>query len=386
MNRRILFAAALLAVPFVANAAEPFRIGLLAPMTGPFQSTGKAMDQAVKLYIKQHGDVVAGRKIEVLLRDDAGVPDNTKRLATELVVRDHVDAFFGFGLTPLALAVAPVATQAKIPMIVTVAATSIIVDKSPYIVRPAQLVTQTASVAAQWALKNGVKKIVSVVSDYGPGYDAEKWFNDTFAAGGGTVVAALRVPLANPDFAPFLQRVKDAAPDAMFVFVPAGVGGIFAKQFIERGMDKSGIRFIATGDVTDDDNLNGMGDAMLGVVTAGTYSAAHPSALNKSFVAGYKDISGGQRAGFIAAYNYDGMELLYRAREKTKGTADGAGLVDAMKGMTFESPRGTITIDAATRDIITPVYMRKVEKVDGQLYNVEFETFPAVKDPARVKP
>ena len=200
------------------------------------------------------------------------------------------------------------------------------------------------------------------------------------------MVAALRVPLANPDFAPFLQRVKDAAPDAMFVFVPAGVGGIFAKQFIERGMDKSGIRFIATGDVTDDDNLNGMGDAMLGVVTAGTYSAAHPSALNKSFVAGYKDISGGQRAGFIAAYNYDGMELLYRALEKTKGTADGAGLVEAMKGMTFESPRGTITIDAATRDIITPVYMRKVEKVDGQLYNVEFETFPAVKDPAKAKP
>lgn len=383
MNRRILLAAALLsALPLAAQAQTPFRIGVLAPMTGPFQSTGVAIDNAVKLYIKQHGDTVAGRKIEILLRDDAGVPDNTKRLATELVLRDHADAFFGFGLTPLAFATAPVATQAKIPMIVTVAATSVIVDRSPFIVRPAQVVPQTASTAANWALKNGIKKVVSVVSDYGPGYDAEKWFNDTFTAGGGTVIAALRVPLANPDFAPFLQRVKDAAPDAMFTFVPAGIGGIFAKQFIERGMDKTGIRFIGTGDVTDDDNLNDMGDAMLGVITAGTYSAAHPSALNKAFVAGYKE-STGRRAGFIAAYAYDGMELLYRALQKTNGTADGAGLVEAMKGMSFESPRGMISIDAATRDVITPVFMRRVEKIDGQLYNVEFETFPAVKDPAK---
>ena len=383
MNRRSLLATAVAsALPLTAHAqTAPFRIGVLAPMTGPFQSTGRAIDDAVKLYLKVHGDSVAGRKVEILLRDDAGVPDNTKRLATELVVRDHVNAFLGFGLTPLAFATAPVATQAKIPMIVTVAATSVIVDRSPYIVRSAQVLTQTSSIAARWALKNGVKKIVSVVSDYGPGYDAEKWFNDTFTAGGGTVVAALRVPLANPDFAPFLQRVKDAAPDAMFAFVPAGIGGIFAKQFVERGMDKTGIRFIATGDVTDDDNLNDMGDAMLGMVTAGTYSAAHPSAVNKAFVDAYK-ASTGRRAGFIAAYAYDGMDLLYRALQKTKGNDDGTALVEAMKGMSFESPRGVITIDPATRDVITPVFMRRVEKIDGQLYNVEFETFPAVKDPA----
>ena len=195
-----------------------------------------------------------------------------------------------------------------------------------------------------------------------------------------------RSPLANPDFAPFLQRVKDAAPEAMFVFVPAGVGGIFARQFVERSMDKAGIKIIATGDVMDDDNMNEMGDAVLGIVTAGTYSAAHPSELNKKFVAGYKEISGGRRAGFIAAYSYDGMELLYRALVKTKGTGDGTALVEAMKGMEFESPRGMISIDAATRDVITPVYMRRVERVDGQLFNVEFETFPAVRDPAKPKP
>lgn len=388
MKRRSLLTASLLAsLPIPVHAAEtPFKLGVLAPMTGPFQSTGRAINDAVKLYIKQHGDVVAGRKIEVLLRDDAGVPDNTKRLATELVVRDHVDAFLGFGLTPLALAVAPVATQAKIPQIVTVAATSMIVAQSPYIVRSGQVIPQTATTAADWALRNGIKKVVTLVSDFGPGFDAEKWFADRFTAGGGTIISALRVPLANPDFAPFLQRVKDAAPDAMFVFVPAGIGGIFAKQFIERGMDRAGIKVLATGDVMDDDNINDMGDAVLGIVTAGTYSAAHPSELNKKFVAGYKEISGGKRAGFIAAYSYDGMELLYRALEKTKGTGDGTALVEAMKGMEFESPRGMISIDSATRDVITPVYMRRVEKVDGQLFNVEFETFPAVRDPAKPKP
>ncbi len=386
MYRRVLFAALLSALPFATQAQTPFKIGVLAPMTGPFQSTGRSIENGVKLYIKQHGDVVAGRKIEILLRDDAGVPDNTKRLATELVLRDHVDAFLGFGLTPLALATSPVATQAKIPMLVTVAATSMITTTSPFIVRPAQVVTQTATTAANWALKNGIKKVAIVVSDYGPGYDAQKWFGDRFTAGGGTVVEALRVPLANPDFAPFLQKVKDAAPDAMFTFVPAGVGGIFAKQFVERGMDKTGMKFIATGDVMDDDNLNDMGDAVLGIVTAGTYSAAHPSALNKAFLAGYKEISGGRRASFVAAYNYDAMELLYRALTKTKGAGDGAALVEAMKGETFESPRGMITIDPETRDVITPVFMRRVEKMDGQLYNVEFETFAAVKDPAKIKP
>ena len=387
MNRHILLvAAALAALPLVAHAAEPFRIGLLVPMTGPFQSTGRAINDAVKLYLKQHGDTVAGHKVEILLRDDAGVPDNTKRLATELVVRDHVNAFAGFGLTPLALATAPVATQAKIPEIVMVAATSSIVNASPYIFRSGQVLPQPATIAADWALKHGVKKIVSVVSDYGPGYDAEKWFNDRFTAGGGTVVAALRVPLANPDFAPFLQRVKDAAPDAMYAFVPAGVGGIFAKQFVERGMDKSGIRFIATGDVTDDDNLGDMGDAMLGVVTAGPYSAAHPTELNKTFVDGYREVSGGHRAGFVAAFAYDGIDMLYRALEKTKGNMDGTALAEALKGLSFESPRGHISVDPETREIITPIYIREVKKVDGALYNVETETFAAVKDPAKIKP
>jgi branched-chain amino acid transport system substrate-binding protein len=266
---RTMFATtAALLLAGTAAAQQTLKIGLIIPMTGPFQATGRELEAAVKLYMAQHGDTMAGDKVEVILRDDAGVPDTTKRLAQELVVRDKVNVLAGFGLTPLAMAVAPIATQAKVPEVVMVAATSVITQQSPYIVRPAQVLPQPAVAIADWAAQNGIKKVVTVVSDYGPGYDAEKWFNDRFKQGGGQVLESLRVPLANPDFAPFLQRAHDAKPDALFVFVPAGVGSIFAKQFVERGLDKSGIRLIATADVTDDYILNGMGDAMLGVVTA----------------------------------------------------------------------------------------------------------------------
>lgn len=386
-TRRSLFAfAALITMASAARAEEPFRIGLILPMTGASQSTGRQIEAAVKLYIKQHGDMVAGRKVEVLVRDDAGVADTTRRLAQEAVVRDHVQAIAGFGLTPLAMASAPIATQGKVPMIVMAAATSTIVGASPYIVRTSQVLPQPAVIAADWAAKNGLKKVVTLVSDYGPGYDAEKWFVERFKAAGGTVPESLRVPLANPDFAPFLQRVADAKPDALYVFVPAGFGSAFAKQFVERGLDKSGIKLIGTGDMTDDDLLNGMGDAMLGVVTAGPYSAAHDSAMNKSFVADFKAANGGMRPNFMAVFGYDGMEAIYRAIQKTGGKGEGMALVDAMKGLAFESPRGMIRIDAPTRDIVTPIYMRRVERRDGELYNVEFETFPDVLDPAKAKP
>ena len=384
--RRSLAALALSAVALKAHAEEPFRIGLILPMTGQSQSTGRQIDAAVKLFIKQNGDVVAGRKIEVLLRDDAGVADTTRRLAQELVVRDKVSLLAGFGLTPLAMAAAPIATQAKVPMVVMAAATSAITNASPFVVRTAQVLPQPAVIAADWALKNGIKRVVSVVTDYGPGYDAEKWFNDRFTKGGGEVVASLRVPLASPDFAPVLQRVADAKPDAFFAFVPSGAGGPFAKQYIERGLDKSGIRFIATGDVTDDDQLNDMGDAMLGVVSAGPYSTAHDSAVNKSFVAAFKADNPSLRPNFMAVFGYDGMALIYRALAATKGVGDGAALVESMKGMAWESPRGPISIDPETRDIVQNIYMRKVGRVDGQLYNVEFDVFANVKDPAKIKP
>jgi branched-chain amino acid transport system substrate-binding protein len=373
---------AAMATPVPAGAQSTVKIGAILPMTGPFQSTGAEADAAIKLYLAQKGATVAGDKIEDVVKDDGGVPDNAKRLAQELITNDHVQILFGFGLTPSALAVAPVATEAKVPMIVTVASTSIIVDKSPYIVRTIQTIPQIASVVGAWAAKNGIKTAVSLVSDYAPGHDADQWFTKAFEAGGGKVIDHLSVPLANPDFSPFLQRVHDAAPGALFAFMPAGVGAIFAKQFAERGLDKSGIKVVSMSDVMDDDVLNGMGDAVIGIVSGAPYSLAHDSAANKAFAAAFKAANNGRRPNIVAVSAYDGMELIYRALTATKGAAAGQALVDAMKGQQWESPRGPISIDPATRDIVQNIYMRKVARQNGELQNIEFETFPAVKDPA----
>ncbi|WP_407179561.1 ABC transporter substrate-binding protein [Bradyrhizobium sp. STM 3562] len=367
-----------------ARAEDSFKIGLILPMTGGQASTGKQIDNAIKLYMQQHGDTVAGEKIEIILKDDGALPDKTKIAAQELIVNEKVNAIAGFGVTPAALAAAPLATQGKIPEVVMAAGTSIITEKSPYIVRTSFTLPQSSTIIGDWAVKNGIKKVATLTSDYAPGNDALSSFKEHFTAGGGEIVEEVKVPLANPDFAPFLQRMKDAKPDAMFVFVPAGQGGNFMKQYAERGLDKAGIKVIGPGDVMDDDLLNGMGDAALGAVTAHIYSAAHPSQANKDFVAAYKKAFG-NRPGFMAVGGYDGIHLIYQALKKTGGKTDGDALVAAMKGMKWESPRGPISIDPDTRDIVQNVYIRKVEKVDGELYNVEFETFEAVKDPGKVK-
>lgn len=387
MNNRIaglmvLGAAAVAAGPVYAE--DTFKIGLIVPMTGGQASTGKQIDNAIKLYMQQNGDTVAGKKIQVILKDDAALPDNTKRLAQELIVNDKVNVIAGFGVTPAAFAAAPLATQGKIPQVVMAAGTSIITEKSPYIVRTSFTLPQSSTIIGDWAVKNGIKKVATLTSDYAPGNDALASFKERFTAGGGEIVEEVKVPLQNPDFAPFLQRMKDSKPDAMFVFVPAGQGGNFMKQYAERGLDKSGIKVIGPGDVTDDDLLNDMGDAVLGAVTAHMYSAAHPSAKNKEFVAAYKKAFN-SRPGFMAVGGYDGINLIYQALKKTEGKTDGDSLIAAMKGMAWESPRGPISIDPETRDIVQNIYIRKVEKVDGELYNVEFQTFEAVKDPGKAK-
>lgn len=362
--------------------SDPIRIGLILPMTGPFASTGRQVEAAAKLYMAQHGSTVAGRKVELIVKDDGGTADVTRRLAQELVVNDKVAVLAGFGLTPLALATAPIATQSKTPMVVMAAATSSIIDASPFIVRTSFTLPQATLGIAEWAPKNGIRKVVTLVSDYGPGIDAEKVFVARFTRGGGQVTDSLRVPLRNPDFAPFLQKVRDEKPDAVFVFLPSGVGAQLMKQFTERGLDKAGIRLIGTGDVTDDDILNEMGDAALRVVTSHHYSAAHDSAANKAFVAAFGKANNGMRPNFMAVGGYDGMRVILTALEATKG-AGGEALVAAMKGQSFESPRGPVTIDAQTRDIVQDIYIRKVERVGGQLYNVEFDSLKAVKDPGR---
>jgi len=389
MKKRTLIqaavAAAALAATATAMAQDAFKIGLILPMTGQQASTGRQIEAAARLYMAQNGDTVAGRKIELIVKDDVATPDVTKRLAQELIVNDKVNVIAGFGVTPAALAAAPLATQAKVPEIVMAAATSSITEASPYVVRSSFTLPQVSVSMADWAPKNGIKSVVTLVSDYGPGNDAEKYFTERFAANGGKVIEKLRVPLRNPDFAPFLQKVRDAKPDALFVFVPSGAGAAVMKQFLERGLDKAGIKLIATGDVTDDDQLNDMGEGALGVVTTHHYSAAHPSALNKKFVEAFEKANKGMRPNFMAVGGYDGMHMIYEALKATGGKGDGTALVEKMKGMRFESPRGEVLIDPATRDIVQDVYLRKVEKKDGKLYNIEFDALKAVKDPGKTK-
>jgi len=365
----------------------PIKIGLILPMTGQQASTGRQIEAAVKLWVAQNGDKIAGRKVEIILKDDGAVPDATKRIAQEMIVNDKVTVIAGFGITPTALATAPLATQSKTPLVVMAAATSSITEASPYIVRTSFTLPQATTPMADWATKNNIKKAVTLVADYGPGFDAEKYFDSQFRLNGGQILDKLRTPLRAPDFAPVLQKVLDAKPDALFVFLPSGQGATFMKQFAERGLDKSGIRLIATGDVTDDDQLNDMGDVALGVVNSHHYSAAHPSATNKKFVDAFQAANKGMRPNFMAVGGYDGMRVIYKALEASKG-AGGDALLAAMKGQIFESPRGPVLIDAQTRDIVQDIYIRKVQRVPAMgngLYNVEFDVIKAVKDPGKLK-
>jgi branched-chain amino acid transport system substrate-binding protein len=369
-----------------AQAQETIKIGLIAPFSGPFADYGKQMEGGIKAYMKQHGDTVAGKKIEIIAKDTTGpVPEVAKRLAQELVVRDKVDFLAGFGLTPEALAVAPIAEQAKKPMIIMNAATSVITTKSDYIARVSMTLPQISAPMGTWANKNGIKKVVTLVADYGPGIDAESAFKKEFMAGGGQVTEALRVPLRNPEFAPYIQRIKDAKPDAVFIFVPAGEQSVaFMKGYRERGLAEAGIKVIATGDLTDDHVLPAMGDSVLGVITTFHYSAAHNSPENKTFLKFFKETNpSAGRPNFMAAAAYDGMHAIYEVSKKLNGKIEGDKAMAALKGMKINSPRGPITIDPATRDVIQTVYVRRVEKVNGELHNVEFDKFTDLKDPGK---
>jgi branched-chain amino acid transport system substrate-binding protein len=364
-----------------AIAQDAVKIGVVIPMTGGFTSVGREVAAGAKLYIQQYGEIVAGRKVELIIRDDGGVPDAGKRLAQELIVKDKV-SFLGAGTTPTAMAMAPLATEAKVATVVMVSGTSVVTERSPYYVRTSFTLGQQSGIIADWATKNGSKKAVCIVTDWAPGTEASKVFDQHFTKGGGQVIDTLKVPLANPDFAPFLQRARDLQPDTLFVFVPAGQAGTLARQFAERGLDKSGIKLIGPGDIVDDDDLPGTGNTLLGVVTAGFYSAAHPSRINKDYVAAYAKATG-HRANFISVGGYDGMHLIYSALGKTGGNTDADAVVAAMKGMEWESPRGPISIDPRTRDIVQNIYIRKIERLDGEPWAIELATFEAVKDPLK---
>ncbi|HEX7272554.1 MAG TPA: ABC transporter substrate-binding protein [Casimicrobiaceae bacterium] len=372
--------------PITAQAQNVVKLGMVGEFSGPFAQYGQQILGGMKAYMKLNGDTVAGKKMEIVQKDTGGpAPDVAKRLAQELVTRDNVDILVGFGLTPNALAVAPVATEAKKLMVIMNAATSIITTKSPYIARVSMTLPQVTQPMAIWAAKNGIKKVYTVVADYGPGLDAEKAFTEAFTKAGGEMVGSIHTPLQSPDFAPFIQRVKDAKPEAVFLFLPAGEQGIaFMKGYKERGLAEAGIKLIATGDITDDGVLEAMGDPTLGLITSFHYSAWHQSPENAAFKKAYAEVNGDKlRPNFMAAAGYDGMAAIYEALKKTGGSTDGDKLIAAMKGLKLNSPRGPIMIDPETRDVVQTVYIRKVEKVGGGLYNVEFDKFPDQKDPGK---
>jgi len=384
MKRLVL--AALAFVSIAAFAQEPLRIGLVAPFSGPFADYGKDMEGGMRAWMKIHGDTIAGRKVEIIARDTGGPnPELSKRLSQELVTRDKVDFLAGYGFTPDAIAAAPVATEAKKPLVVMNAASSSVTTKSPYIVRFSMTLPQVSAPMATWAARNGIKSVYTLVADYAPGIDSENAFRAEFTKHGGQVVDSVRVPLRNPEFAPYVQRIKDAKPEAVFVFLPSGEPGVaFMKAFAERGLKKAGIRVIATGDLTDDDVLQSMGEPVAGVITSHHYSAAHDSPENKAFMEAFKQaVPGLPRPNFMAVGGFDGMEAMAEVTKKLGGKIDGDKAMEIFKTMKMTSPRGPISIDPATRDIVQTVYIRRVEKKGSEYWNVEFDKFPDVKDPGK---
>lgn len=382
--RKLIVSVASLLSAMHAHGAENLKIGLVLPLSGPFSAYGKQMKNGVDVFLKQNGNVIAGRKVELIVKDDGGVqPELAKQVVIDLAVKENVDILAGFCMTPSALAGAPVATEAKKPMVVMNAATSIIPSKGPYILRTSHTLPQLTAPIAMWAQKNGIKSAYTLVADFGPGIDAEKQFIKSFTAAGGAIVDSARIPVKNPDLSPFLQRIKDKKPEAVFIFLPPGEQTIsFVKGYQERGLDKLGIKLIGTVDLTDDDTIGSLGSASIGIITAGHYSFMHNSPENKAYTDTYMKLFPKDRPNYMSVAAYDGMQLVAEALKVTGGDASAQKFVEAAKGVRLNSPRGSIAIDPATRDIVQTVYIRRVEKVGNSLVNVEFDdSFKEFRNP-----
>ena len=386
MDRRIVLkaaaAAALLALSGAACAQGTVKIGVIMPYSGQFADLATQMDNGIKLYMKQNGDSVAGKKIEIIRKDSGGVaPDVATRLAQELITRDNVDILAGFTLSPNAIAVSKVATEAKKFMVIMNAATTVIITMSPYSVRTSMTLPSVGSTAGAWAYKSGIRKAYTMVSDFAPGKDAEVSFHEAFKKAGGEIVGSVRMPLANPDFSAFVQRAKDLNPESIFVFVPAGAQpAALGKAFAERGVDASKIKIIGTGDAFDESFVKNVGDPAVGIISVWHYDYNDDSKANKDFVAAY-NAEFKRNPDFGSVGGYDGMHVIYEALKKAGGKTDGDSLVAAAKGISFESPRGPFQIDPETRDIVQNISIRQVRKVEGGLRNVVLDKVEKVKDP-----
>jgi branched-chain amino acid transport system substrate-binding protein len=382
----LIGAVAAAAVSSPAGAQQTIKIGVILPFSGQFADPGAQADNGIKLYMQQHGDTVAGKKIEIIRKDTGGIaPDVAKRLAQELIVRDKVDLLAGFSLTPNALAAADVSAQAKKFMVVMNAAASIVTTKSPYMARVSFSLPQLNEPLGTWAYKNGVRKVYSMVADFAAGHDAEAAFTRAFKEAGGEIIGAVRYPVANPDFSAFVQRAKDSNPEAIFVFVPGGAQSpAIAKALADRGIDPRKTKVMSQMELADEQALKNMGDTALGIITSGHYDYNLDSKANKEFVAAF-NAAFKRNPDFFAVGGYDGMHLIYEALKKAGGNTDGDALIGAAKGMAWDSPRGPMSIDPATRDVVQTVYMRRVERVGGQLVNVVFDKIDNVKDPVKAR-
>ena len=384
----LLGLAAAAAIGTAAQAQDnTIKIGLILPYSGQFADAATQQDNAIKLFMKQNGDTIAGKKIVIIRKDTGGInPPVAKRLAQELITRDKVDILAGFVLTPNAMAAGDVSQEAKKFMVVMNAATSIVTTKSQYMARTSLTIPQLNEAFGKWAFtKGGVKKAYTMVSDYGPGHDAEQAFQTGFKAAGGEIVGAVRMAVANPDFSAYVAKAKDLNPQGIFVFIPGGAQpGALGKAFAERGLDTKKTVIMGQLEITDEHALASMGDAALGIITSGHYDWNHKSKMNADFVKAY-NADYKRNPDFFSIGAWDGMHLIYAALKKTNGNTDGEALINAAKGMKWESPRGPISIDPDTRDIVQNVYVRKVEKVDGKLVNVVIDTLPNVKDPVKVR-
>ncbi len=380
------FAMAIIAATTSVQAQQPVRIGLILSLSGQFADAGIQLENGIKTYMKQHGDVVAGRKIELIRKDTGGVaPDVAKRLAQELVVRDKVDILAGFVLTPNTLAAADVSAEAKKFMVVMNAATSIITTKSPYMIRTSVTLPQIAESFGTWAAKSGVKKTYSMVSDFGPGHDFEAGFHRAFKEAGGEVIGSVRFPVANPDFSAFIQRAKDLNPESIMVFVPGGAQpAALGKAFAERGMDPNKVKILGSGETTAEQALKSMGDAGIGIITAWHYDYTSDHPLNKEFVKVFNEMHK-RNPDFFSIGGYDGMHAIYESLKKTGGKSDSDALIAAAKGLKWESPRGPMSIDPETRDVVQNIYIRRVQKVGNELVNVPFDKIENVKDPVKAR-
>ena len=384
MRRFTLAAIAAVALGGAAYA-DTIKVGVIGPFSGPFALQGKNFKAGIDAYMAMNGKKVGNDEVEVIYRDvPQADPAQSKALAQELVVKEHVQYLAGFYFTPDAMAVTPILKQANVPMVIFNAATSAITTKSPLVVRTSFTTWQTSTPIAKVAYDAGVKKVISVVSDYGPGVDAENAFKAGFEKQGGQVVEAVRMPLSTNDFSPIMQRIKDSGAQGVFAFLPSGPTTLgFVKAYNENGLKAGGIKLFAPGDLTQESDLPALGDAALGMQTTFHYAISHDSPENKAFVeAGDKAIGNPAELTFPAVGAFDGMHVIYKMIEATGGKQDAQKAVDAVKGLSWVSPRGPVTIDAESRHITQNIYLREVTKgADGKYYNKEIQTFEKQGDP-----